>query len=90
MSPVFVCQVFVFLVVILVSSILAIAYMVLLPLVLNTYSPPWIAWHVCYGHWNLVMIAFHYYKATKTAPGYPPTVRYQQHFSAVQQTALLI
>lgn len=63
--------------VILTSSILVIAYIVLLPLILNTYSPAWIAWHVCYGHWNLIMIAFHYYKAAKTSPGYPPTVSSQ-------------
>ena len=81
MSPLsFVWQVFVCLVVILVSSIVLIAYIVLLPLVLNTYSPAWIVWHVCYGHWNLVMIAFHYYKATNTSPGYPPTVRHRLHF----------
>lgn len=70
-------QVFVCLVVILTSSILVIAYIVLLPLILNTYSPAWIAWHICYGHWNLIMIAFHYYKAAKTSPGYPPTVSSQ-------------
>ncbi|XP_064173538.1 palmitoyltransferase ZDHHC16A isoform X2 [Anguilla rostrata] len=64
--------VFVCLVVVLTSSILMIAYFALLPLVLRTYSPIWIAWHICYGHWNLVMIVFHYYKATKTPPGYPP------------------
>ncbi|PWA26064.1 hypothetical protein CCH79_00001620 [Gambusia affinis] len=69
--------VFVCLVVILTSSILVIAYIVLLPLILNTYSPAWIAWHICYGHWNLIMIAFHYYKAAKTSPGYPPTVSSQ-------------
>lgn len=66
--------------VILTSSIVVIAYMVLLPLILNTYSPAWIAWHVCYGHWNLIMIAFHYYKAANTSPGYLPAVRYQLSF----------
>lgn len=90
LSPVFVSQVFVFLVVILTSSIVLIAYGILLPLVLNTYSPVWIAWHVCFGHWIIVMIAFHYYKATQTPPGYPPTVRYQIHFSAEKQRALII
>lgn len=75
LSIVCVWKVFVCLVVILTSSIVVIAYVVLLPLVFNTYSPAWIAWHVCYGHWNLIMIAFHYYKATKTLPGYTPTVR---------------
>ncbi|XP_054654772.1 palmitoyltransferase ZDHHC16A isoform X2 [Dunckerocampus dactyliophorus] len=76
-------MVFVFLVVLLTSSILVIAYVVLLPLVLNTYSPPWIAWHLCYGHWNLIMIAFHYYKATKTSPGYPPVEKNDIPFVSV-------
>ncbi|KAI1894309.1 hypothetical protein AGOR_G00114490 [Albula goreensis] len=67
--------VFVCLVVILTSSILIIAYISLLPLALKTYSPAWIAWHLCYGHWNLVMIVFHYYKATKTSPGHPPQMK---------------
>lgn len=75
LTRVYVWQVFVCLVVVLTSSIVIIAYVVLLPLILNTYSPPWIAWHVCYGHWNLIMIAFHYYKAAKTSPGYLPSVR---------------
>jgi len=89
-TPIFVFKVFVCLVVILTSSIVVIAYLVLLPLVLNTYSPAWIAWHICYGHWNLVMIAFHYYKAAKTSPGYPPTVRRQFLFSAEQLTVSLV
>lgn len=89
-STVFVWKVFVCLVVILTSSIVVIAYVVLLPLVLNTYSPAWIAWHVCYGHWNLIMIAFHYYKAAKTSPGCPPTVRHRLHFSAGAKITQLI
>lgn len=79
-APIFVCKVFVCLVVILTSSIVVIAYLALLPLALKTYSLPWLTWHLCYGHWNLVMIAFHYYKAAKTSPGAPPTVRYKLHF----------
>lgn len=74
-SLVFLWQVFVCLVVLLTSSIVAIAYTVLLPLILNTYSPAWIVWHVFYGHWILIMIAFHYYKAVKTSPGYLPLVK---------------
>uniref|UniRef100_A0A671YLI6 Palmitoyltransferase n=1 Tax=Sparus aurata TaxID=8175 RepID=A0A671YLI6_SPAAU len=81
--------VFVCLVVILVSSIVLIAYIVLLPLVLNTYSPAWIVWHICYGHWNLVMIAFHYYKATKTSPGYPPTEKNDMPFVAVCKKCIM-
>lgn len=73
--PCFLLQVFVCLVVLLTSSIVVIAYIVLLPLILNTYSPVWIVWHICYGHWNLIMIAFHYYKAAKTSPGYLPQVK---------------
>lgn len=69
-------QVFVCLVVILTGSILAIAYLILLPMIFRTYTPLWIAWHVCYGHWNMVMIIFHYYKAITTSPGSPPTVRF--------------
>ncbi|XP_077585729.1 palmitoyltransferase ZDHHC16A isoform X1 [Stigmatopora nigra] len=65
--------VFVWMVVILTTSILAVAYIVLLPNALRTYSTEWLIWHICYGHWNLVMIVFHYYKAVKTSPGHPPT-----------------
>uniref|UniRef100_A0A667YF59 Palmitoyltransferase n=1 Tax=Myripristis murdjan TaxID=586833 RepID=A0A667YF59_9TELE len=82
-------MVFVCLVVILTSSIVLIAYVVLLPLVLNTYSPVWIAWHLCYGHWNLVMIAFHYYKATKTSPGSPPTVKNDIPFVSVCKRCII-
>ncbi|XP_062319138.1 palmitoyltransferase ZDHHC16A isoform X4 [Osmerus eperlanus] len=82
-------MVFVFLVVILTSSILLIAYLILIPMVLTTYSPPWIAWHICYGHWNLVMIVFHYYKATKTAPGYPPTVKNDVPFVSVCKKCII-
>ncbi|XP_034464388.1 palmitoyltransferase ZDHHC16A isoform X3 [Hippoglossus hippoglossus] len=81
--------VFVCLVVILTSSILAIVYIILLPLVLNTYSPPWIAWHICYGHWNLVMIVFHYYKSARTSPGYPPTVKNDSPFVAVCKKCIM-
>ncbi|KAM4729613.1 palmitoyltransferase ZDHHC16A isoform 1-T1 [Anableps anableps] len=81
--------VFVCLVVILTSSIVVIAYIVLLPLVLNTYSPPWIAWHICYGHWNLIMIAFHYYKAAKTSPGYPPTEKNDRPFVSVCKKCIM-
>nr|XP_006630367.2 PREDICTED: probable palmitoyltransferase ZDHHC16 isoform X1 [Lepisosteus oculatus]XP_015201879.1 PREDICTED: probable palmitoyltransferase ZDHHC16 isoform X1 [Lepisosteus oculatus] len=68
--------VFVFLVVVLTSSVLLIIYLSLLPLALTTYSLPWIVWHIVYGHWNLVMIVFHYYKATRTSPGYPPQIKH--------------
>ncbi|KAJ8365350.1 hypothetical protein SKAU_G00141810 [Synaphobranchus kaupii] len=67
--------VFVCLVVVLTSSVLIIVYSCLLPTVISTYSTPWALWHLCYGHWNLVMVVFHYYKATTTSPGHPPQVK---------------
>uniref|UniRef100_A0A8B9EMR3 Palmitoyltransferase n=1 Tax=Anser cygnoides TaxID=8845 RepID=A0A8B9EMR3_ANSCY len=68
-------QVFVALVIGLTSSIVAIVYICLLPLILQTYTPAWICWHLTYGHWNLVMIVFHYYKAITTSPGHPPQAK---------------
>lgn len=61
----------------LTSSIVAIVYICLLPLILQTYTPAWICWHLAYGHWNLIMIVFHYYMAITTSPGHPPQVRHQ-------------
>lgn len=40
-----------------------------------TYTPAWICWHLAYGHWNLIMIIFHYYMAITTSPGHPPQAR---------------
>ncbi|KAM8924403.1 palmitoyltransferase ZDHHC16 isoform 1-T1 [Pelodytes ibericus] len=64
--------VFVALVILLTTSIVLIVYICILPVILHTYSTGWICWHVGYGHWNLVMIVFHYCKAISTPPGYPP------------------
>ncbi|XP_030631151.1 palmitoyltransferase ZDHHC16B [Chanos chanos] len=64
--------VFVCLVIALTSSIVLIVYLCVLPLIFSTYPIHWILWHLCYGHWNLIMLAFHYYKATTTSPGFPP------------------
>uniref|UniRef100_A0A3B4B7V8 Palmitoyltransferase n=1 Tax=Periophthalmus magnuspinnatus TaxID=409849 RepID=A0A3B4B7V8_9GOBI len=81
--------VFVCLVVILTSCVVVIAYAVLLPMILRTYSTGWIVWHICYGHWNLIMIAFHYYKAAKTSPGHPPTVKSDIRFVSVCKKCIL-
>ncbi|XP_033835776.1 palmitoyltransferase ZDHHC16A isoform X2 [Periophthalmus magnuspinnatus] len=81
--------VFVCLVVILTSCVVIIAYAVLLPMILRTYSTGWIVWHICYGHWNLIMIAFHYYKAAKTSPGHPPTVKSDIRFVSVCKKCIL-
>ncbi|XP_066179833.1 palmitoyltransferase ZDHHC16 isoform X8 [Sylvia atricapilla] len=67
--------VFVALVIGLTSSIVAIVYICLLPLILQTYTPGWICWHLAYGHWNLIMIVFHYYMAITTSPGHPPQAK---------------
>ncbi|XP_038599725.1 palmitoyltransferase ZDHHC16 isoform X4 [Tachyglossus aculeatus] len=64
--------VFVALVVALTGSIVLIVYLCVLPLILRTYSVPRICWHLVYGHWNLLLIVFHYYQAITTSPGYPP------------------
>lgn len=82
-------KVFICLVVILTSSIIAIAYFVLLPLVLNVYSTAWMAWHLCYGNWIIVMIAFHYYKAAKTSPGYLPSEKNANPFVSVCKKCIM-
>lgn len=64
--------VFVTLVILLTSSVLVIVYLCVLPIIISTYPVQWILWHICYGHWLLVMVLFHYYKATTTSPGHPP------------------
>ncbi|KAM9561555.1 palmitoyltransferase ZDHHC16B-like isoform 1-T1 [Salvelinus alpinus] len=67
--------VFVCLVIALTSSVVVIVYLCLLPVILNTYPLQWIIWHLTYGHWVLMMVLFHYYKATTTSPGHPPQVK---------------
>ncbi|XP_061561744.1 palmitoyltransferase ZDHHC16B isoform X4 [Phycodurus eques] len=64
--------VFVTLVILLTTSVVVIVYLYVLPTILGTYAAPWIIWHLCCGHWLLVMLVFHYYKATTTSPGHPP------------------
>ncbi|MEQ2215359.1 hypothetical protein XENOCAPTIV_000147, partial [Xenoophorus captivus] len=68
------CQVFVCLVVLLTSSVVIIVYLFVLPTIFTTYPMHWTAWHLCCGHWLLILVVFHYYKATTTTPGYPPKV----------------
>ncbi|XP_055503047.1 palmitoyltransferase ZDHHC16B-like isoform X1 [Leucoraja erinacea] len=63
--------VFVVLVIVLTATIVLIVYVCMLPVILSTYPAGWVAWHLCYGHWNLVQIIFHYYKAVRTLPGQP-------------------
>lgn len=67
----FYVKVFVSLVISLTSSVVIIVYLCVLPIIFNTYPLHWILWHLCYGHWNLLMVVFHYYRATTTHPGAP-------------------
>ncbi|XP_042192971.1 palmitoyltransferase ZDHHC16B [Callorhinchus milii] len=64
--------VFVVMVIFLTSTIVLIVYVCVLPVIVRTYSAGWITWHLGYGHWNLLLIVFHYYKAVTSSPGYPP------------------
>ncbi|XP_077406493.1 palmitoyltransferase ZDHHC16B [Vanacampus margaritifer] len=64
--------VFVTLVILLTTSVVVIVYLYVLPTIVGTYAVPWIVWHLCCGHWLLVMVVFHYYKATTSSPGHPP------------------
>ncbi|XP_049615437.1 palmitoyltransferase ZDHHC16B isoform X2 [Syngnathus scovelli] len=65
-------QAFVTLVILLTTSVVVIVYLYVIPTIVGTYAVPWIIWHLSCGHWLLVMVGFHYYKATTTSPGYPP------------------
>ncbi|XP_068610308.1 palmitoyltransferase ZDHHC16B [Brachionichthys hirsutus] len=69
--------VFVWLVVLLTASVVVIVYLFVLPTIIGTYPFPWVVWHLCCGHWLLLMVVFHYYKATTTSPGHPPKDRIQ-------------
>lgn len=62
--------VFVVLVIVLTSSIVAIAYLCVLPLILQTYSVPRLCWHFFYSHWNLILIVF---LTTRLSPPHPDT-----------------
>ncbi|KAM4525604.1 palmitoyltransferase ZDHHC16B isoform 1-T1 [Odontesthes bonariensis] len=64
--------VFVCLVVLLTTSVVVIIYLFVIPVIISTYPVHWVVWHLCCGHWLLVMVVFHYYKATTTPPGHPP------------------
>ncbi|GAA6219991.1 probable palmitoyltransferase ZDHHC16 isoform X2 [Lates japonicus] len=64
--------VFVCLVTLLTTSVVVIVYLFVLPTILSTYPVHWIVWHLCCGHWLLVMVVFHYFKATTTSAGHPP------------------
>ncbi|XP_028990842.1 palmitoyltransferase ZDHHC16B isoform X2 [Betta splendens] len=68
--------VFVCLVIVLITSIVVIIYIFVIPEIIRTYPVFWVVWHLGCGHWLLLLIAFHYYKATTTSPGHPPKDRF--------------
>jgi len=66
--------IFVVLVTLLTASVVSIWYIYLLPVIRNN-SFTWIVMHVIFGHWLLINILFHYFKAVFTSPGIPPQGR---------------
>ncbi|XP_037547511.1 palmitoyltransferase ZDHHC16B [Nematolebias whitei] len=63
---------FVSLVILLTSSVVIIVHLFVIPKIISTYPVHWTVWHLGCGHWLLLMVTFHYYKATVTSPGHPP------------------
>nr|XP_002119544.1 palmitoyltransferase ZDHHC16 [Ciona intestinalis] len=63
---------FVTVVLCLITSVVVIFYLHVLPYVLQTYNVVYSHLHILYGHYLLMMIVFHYYKAVRTDPGIPP------------------
>ncbi|CAK8685473.1 unnamed protein product [Clavelina lepadiformis] len=66
--------VFVFIVSALITSVVTIFFLCIVPFILVTYHPLYLSLHLFYGHYLLMMIVFHYYKATSTKPGNPPKI----------------
>ena len=66
-------KVFVLAVIALTSSVVYIFYKYVILYMFDTYSNLYTALHLMYGHYLLMMIMFHYYKAVTTPPGKPPS-----------------
>lgn len=66
-------KVFVLAVIALTSSVVYIFHKHVILYLLETYSSAFCFAHLVYGHYLLVMIVFHYYKAVTTPPGKPPS-----------------
>jgi len=69
----FCLQIFVVLVVLLVTFVVVITYICILPVKLS-HSVWWVVYHFVVGHWLLVNIVFHYFRAAFTNPGHVPEV----------------
>ncbi len=61
------------LVVVLVTSVVIIFYICILP---HKYADSyfWTVYHLTFGHWFLINVMYHYFKAAFTDPGCPPEV----------------
>ncbi|XP_028391059.1 palmitoyltransferase ZDHHC16B-like [Dendronephthya gigantea] len=57
----------------LISGVVVIFYVYVMPIVLEYESTMFSICHLICGHWLLLNISFHYYKAVSTNPGYPPS-----------------
>ena len=58
----------------LISCVVAVFYLYVMPIVLQYENVLFSICHLICGHWLLLNISFHYYKAVATGPGYPPSV----------------
>lgn len=63
--------IFVVMIVLLVTFVVVITYICILPVKLS-HSVSWVVYHFVVGHWLLVNIVFHYFKAAFTNPGHVP------------------
>ena len=70
----FLFQLFVTLVIGLVTAVVVIFYMCVLPDVLEHHQPLYAYTHLLYGHYLLAMISFHYFKGVTTKSTAPSKV----------------
>ncbi|CAM9448815.1 unnamed protein product [Lampetra fluviatilis] len=69
-------------------SVVLSMYGIVYPSVLARASPWGAALHLGYGHWNLALISFHYYKAVSTDPGQPTQGSYDRVEASVCKKCL--
>jgi len=69
----FFVQLFVVLIVMLTTFVVVLTYVCILP-VKWANSTSWAAYHLVVGHWLLINVVFHYFKAAFTNPGQVPPV----------------
>ena len=65
---------FVTLVIGLITTVVVLFYICIMPIVLENYYSIYAYIHLIYGHYLLVMISFHYFKAVTTKSGAPSKV----------------